>query len=137
MAGSTMTFAYTQMGAIARVTIDWKADDSTGNVSGTTAVFTGELLKGVTDPGTSGVQPDDNYGIVLTDEQGANILANCFDDLVARDETNAETVDFVLSPGIDVGLRPMVLGTIAVAVTSAGNANEGQLVLYVKGSHAG
>lgn len=137
MAGSSMSFTYSEAGGIARITVAWVSDSSSGGVAGTTKDIAGFLLKGVTEPGVSTEQPDDNYNIVLTDANGANILGSTQDDLLLRDETNSEEVPVVLSPGDDVGLNPVVQGPVTVTVDSAGSSNEGTLVLYVKGSVLG
>jgi len=135
MANSAMNFQYDSVGTVKKIIIDWLSDDFAGTCSFSTKKISGFLLKGVTDPAGGADQPDDNYNIVLTDEEGANILANCSDDLLLRDETNTETVDFIID-GAVVGSagRPCVNDIITVSVDSAGNALQGQLILYWMGS---
>ena len=139
MAGSSMTFDYDdgydrsgRAGTIRKVIVDWLSDDATGAVSGTSDKIVGELLKGVTDP-DGDAAPSDNYDITLSDAEGANLLANCMDDLADRDTANAETVDFIVSDGTGgTGARPVVSSPITVAVANAGNAKAGRLVLYYR-----
>ena len=138
MAGATMTFAYDDVGTVKKIIIDWLSDDATADVVGTTKKISGFLLKGVTDPDVNA--PDDNYNIILTDEEGSNILLNCNDDLLLRDTANIESVDFVIrdiavaGQASGAGERPCASDMITVSIDSAGNANEGRLVLYWMGS---
>jgi len=132
-----MTFAYDDVGTVKKIIIDWLSDDATADVVGTTKKISGFLLKGVTDPDVNA--PDDNYNIVLTDEEGAPILGNCNDDLLLRDTANIESVDFLLrdlaaADACGSGERPCVSDRITVSIDSAGNANEGRLILYWMGS---
>jgi len=137
MAG-TVTFTYDEghdgaglKGHIQKVTVDWTSDAS-GDADGTSRKIVGRLIKGVTDPGDS---PTDNYDIVITDEEGVNVLGNCFDDLVDRDTTNTEEVYFQVSnlAATDPagGVHPVVCDTLTITVSNAGNAKSGQLILYV------
>lgn len=134
MAGSSMTFTYDELGGIRKIIADWVSDDATGAVSGTTKKITGQLIKGVTDPGAAA--PTDNYDIVITDEESANVLGNCMDDLQDRDTANTETVYFLVSnlattdPGGAV--HPVVCDKLTIAVSNAGNSKTGQLILYYR-----
>jgi hypothetical protein len=132
MAGSAMTFAYDTVGPIKKITVSWTSDSVTGAVSGTTATVRGYLLAGITDPGAAA--PTADYDIVLTDSEGANILADCDDDLIDRHTTNSEHIDFVVATA--TGARPAVVSKITVAVTAAGNSKNGTLVLLVDGEIA-
>lgn len=137
MANPAMTFQYDDVGTIKKIIIDWLSDDATADASFTTKKISGFLLKGVTDPDANA--PDDNYNIILTDEEGANILLNCNADLLLRDTANVESVDFVIrdlaaADACGSGERPCVSDQITVSVDSAGNANQGRLVLYWMGS---
>ena len=135
MANSAMTFAYDDVGTVKKIVIDWLSDDATADASFDTKKISGFLLKGVTNPADGGDQPDDNYNIILTDPEGSNILVNCNDDLLLRDDTAVETVDFILDGAIAGSAgRPCVSDIITVSVDTAGNALQGRLVLYWMGS---
>jgi hypothetical protein len=129
MANSAMTFTYDETGTVKKVTCDWLSDDAAGTCVFSTKKISGFLLKGVTNPAGGADQPDDNYNIVLTDPEGANILGNCSDDLLLRDETNTETVDFIIN-GTGSAERPCVADVITISLDSCGNALQGRLVLY-------
>ena len=133
----TMTFTYDdglngtidRHGIIGRVVCSWTANGS-GAATGTTAKIVGELIKGVTNPTDS---PTDDYDITLTDEDGVNLLGGSADDLTDRDVTNSEAVYFNLTDGsAPIAAYPVVCGTIAVAVASAGSAKSGVLTLYYR-----
>lgn len=133
MAGSSMTFTYEEIAkdSIHKVIADWVSDSTAGTAEGTTTdrKIIGELLKGVTVPGTSTVQPDDNYNVVIKDAEGINVLALSADDLLLRDESNAEEVYFNLSTNLTY---PVVAGELTISVAAAGNSNEGQIILYFR-----
>jgi hypothetical protein len=141
MPGSSMTFAYDngydgqgRPRGLRKVVISWLSDDATGAVTGVTTDLRGELVKATTDPGAAA--PTANYDIALTDEYGVNILAACDDDLADRHTSNSEEMYFLVkdhagSP-LAQSLPPVVAGPITVAVTNAGNAKNGTLVLFLK-----
>lgn len=118
---------------VRKVIASWTSDAS-GNASGTTDKIVGLLLQGVTNP-TDG--PTDNYDIVLTEANGANLLGGCDFDLTNRDTSNSEISHFIVTnaastdPG-GVGAHPAVCGAITVTVSSAGNTKSGVLELYYK-----
>lgn len=116
-------------GSIRKINCSWTSDGS-GDAAGTTRKIVGTLLKGVTNPTDS---PTDNYDIVLTDSDGANLLSGSFDDLADRDTTNTETVHFNLTDGtVPIAAYPVVCSTITVTVAAAGATKSGVLVLYYK-----
>lgn len=136
MAG-TMTFTYddgydavsANRGSIRRITCSWTGT-SGGAADGTTRKINGTLLKGVTNP-TDG--PTDDYDIVLTDDESADLLSGCFADLTNRDTTNTETRHFNLTDGtVPIAAYPVVCSTITVTVAASGTSKSGVLVLYYK-----
>lgn len=134
MAGSAMTFAYDETGPINRIIVAWTSDDTTGAVSGTTKKISGSLVRVVTDPGATA--PDDNYDIVLTDEESLNLLAGCADDLVDRDTATTEELYLFLlnydATPLSMPVFPLVSDIITIAVTNAGNSKLGQIIIYWK-----
>ena len=134
MAGSSMTFSYDNIGKIRKVIADWVSDDTTGAVSGTTVKIIGSLIKGVTDPGAAA--PTASYDVVVTDEEGVNVLGNCRDDLIDRHTSNTEEVYFFVSDlaTTDPGgiVHPAVTDKLTISVTNAGNSKDGQAILYYR-----
>ena len=141
MAGSSMTFTYDRgPGPIKRIIADWLSDDATGAVSGTTTVKAiGRLIKGVTDPGSAA--PTDNYDIAITDDESVDVLAACQSTLANRDTATSEQAYFLLldtaGTPLAQSVHPVVCSVLTVAVTNAGNAKTGQLILYIEGELAG
>ena len=133
MAGSAFEVEYHDMGTVKKVVIDWTSDNVTLGVAGDLKKISGLLLKAITDP-DAGSAPAANYDIVLTDEEGADLLGNCEDDLMDRHTANTESVDFMVL-GTGCTGRPCVDDIITVTVTNCGAGNnEGRIVLYWMGS---
>jgi hypothetical protein len=138
MANSSMTFTYDDgadgaglRGRIRKVLIDWLSDDSDGTCTGTSRKIVGELIKGVTDPGSSA--PTDNYDIAITDGEGMDVLGPALAALGNRDTTNSEYVYFGITDGtVNTSAFPVVCDALTVAITNAGNAKTGQLILYYR-----
>lgn len=143
MAGSSMTFTYDDgrdgdgvACGIRKVLVDWTSDSATGAVTGTTRKIVGALVKGVTDPGTAA--PTDNYDIVITDEEGVDVLAACVaaGRLADRDTANSEQAYFFVenvdTAPLATSVHPVVCDQLTIAVTNAGNSKTGQLVLYYR-----
>lgn len=136
MAGSSMTFAYDDIGGIRRITADWVSDSATGAVTGTTRKIVGTLIKGLTNPGATA--PSDNYDIAITDEESHDVLAGCIAacQLANRDTTNTEEVYFFLlnsdASALSMAAHPVVADVLTIAITNAGNSKVGRLVLYYR-----
>lgn len=126
-----MDFTYDDGGAIRKIICDWTSNAS-GAAAGTTKKIVGRLLKGVTDP--SATAPTDDYDIVITDEEGVDVLGQSHDDLANRDTANSEQVYFNLKSydGTPVTLAafPVVCDKLTVTVANAGDTKTGQLILY-------
>lgn len=118
---------------VRKVLIDWTSD-SGGAVSVTTRKISGTLIKGVTDPGATA--PTDNYDIAVTDEEGVDVLAACQSSLQNRDTATSEQAYFLLLDAAGTplaqSLHPVVCDKLTVAITNAGNAKVGQLILYYR-----
>lgn len=132
MAASTVvTYDDISINGVSKVTIVWTSA-SGGGVAVTLKKIVGELVKAVTNP--SATAPTDDYDIVITDPQGANVLGNCNDDLVDRDTANTEVVYFLLNNDDSDGVAafPVVCDKLTVTVANAGDTKIGTLVLYYK-----
>lgn len=144
MAGSSMTFTYDdgpdgggKLGPIHKVIAEFTTDSATGSVAGTTRKINGELIKIVTDPG--GTAPTDNYDIVLTDEEGADLSVHMDDvaiaALIARDTANTEETYLPLEDTAGTGriaAWPVVCDTLTITINNAGNSKTGQIILYYR-----
>ena len=117
---------------VRKVIASWTSDGS-GDASGT-AKIVGTLVKATTNP-TDG--PTDNYDIVLTDDDGIDILAACQNDLTNRDTTNSEQVYFLVKDTAETALaqsvHPIVCGLVTVTIAAAGDTKSGVLNLFLRG----
>jgi len=122
MAG-TLTTTEETFGSVKKIKFEWVADGS-GDVSGTdtTAVFSGEIMRLVTVPGTGGTQPDDNYNVVINDADSTDVLMGAG---ATRDETNTEQV-LASSLGIVANDK------LSLVIDSAGAANTGTVYVYIR-----
>lgn len=137
MAGSSMRFTYKRSGEYCKIVADWVSDSSSGAVSATMLEVFGELVRGVTLPGSPA--PADNYNAVLTDPDGLDLLALSWDDLLARHTTNDQQVYLNLKPDATTVMPayPVSAGAITLSIDTAGNSKAGQVILYVRGGIAG
>lgn len=126
-----MTFTYDTTGPIKCIIAAYTTDDSAGTASAATRKVSGYLLRGVTKPTVAHTA---SWDLVLTDAQSANVLTNSFDDLVDRNTTATEIVDFFLKDGTaSNGARPCICGPITCSVSNAGNSKTGTFYIYVDG----
>lgn len=146
MAGSATTITYDNgdmgadvggRGGIRRVLIDFTTDDTTGSVACTTQKISGELIKIVTDPGSSA--PTDNWDVVLTDDEGVDLSVHMDDvaiaALIARHTTTTLETYLPLEDTAGtarIGAWPVVCSPITVTVNNAGNSKTGQIILYYR-----
>ncbi len=143
MAGSASVITYDDgidgagfQGGIRKVLIDWTSDASDGTCVITTRKIVGQLIKAVTDPGATA--PTDNYDIVITDEEGVDVLAACVaaGRLADRDTANSEQAYFFVE-NVDAAplassVHPVVCDKLTISIAAAGNSKLGQLILYYR-----
>jgi len=145
MANTSIT--YHDLGTLRKLVFRWTANHL-GTVAATTRRIRGVLIKGITDanvgwsdedwsPSTTlsvsaSPEPTDNYDIVITDEEGVDVLGNCDDDLLDRDEATTEEVYFLIDDagGTTTSVQPAVADKLTITVTNAGNGGTGELHLY-------
>ncbi len=104
------------------LTFDWLSDAS-GDSTDTTAEtqeIVGHVSRVVTVPDSGGTQPSANYDIVLNDAQGVDVLSA---GGANRSQTAAEDIE--PDPPI------IVVGTLALVVSNAGNVKGGTVYVYV------
>lgn len=144
MAGMTATVTYDDafypggntQGRIRKIIIDFLTDDSAGTASVTTRPISGELIKIVTDPGST---PTDNWDVILTDDEGVDLSLHLSDAaiaaLIARDTSNSEETYLPLEDEAGtarIGLWPVVCGPLTVSLAAAGNAKTAQVTIYYR-----
>ncbi len=123
-------------GSIRKIVIDWVSDASDGTCTILLEKISGELIKGVTNPGATA--PTASYDIVITDEESVDVLAACVaaGRLGDRHTSTSEQAyffveDFNTAP-LAKGVHPVVCDKLTVAITNAGNSKVGRLVLYYR-----
>lgn len=140
MAAGTATVTYdnghggqnTPDGSIRRVIVAWTSGSAGESIAASVDKLSGSLIKGVTVPSAVAV-PSDNYDIVITDSEGANVLGNSVADLQNRDDADTEVVYFETTIGVGLySIHPVVCSTLTVTVSSAGNSKSGTLYLYYR-----
>jgi hypothetical protein len=125
---ATVTYEDVDGDSVKVINVAWTSDDTAGTFTADTVKISGTLLHAVTDPGATA--PTADYDITITDPEGANVLANCFDDLVDRHTSNTERVDFFLGATTTGGGRPTVSDILTIAGTGCGNSKTGQVRIY-------
>ena len=94
-----------------------------GTASGTTTgVYSGEIRRLVTIPAAAPAAPDDNYNVVVNDEDGTDVLMGAG---ATRDTANTEQV-------LAEDLGCVANDRLSLSITSAGAANKGVVYLYIR-----
>lgn len=134
---STAAVTYQDYRSIKKCTIVWTSDAAAGTIDNTLQNDAGDniqfngMLAGVTiTPGSGGVQPDDNYVMEILNAESVDILAG---QGAALDES--DTLDIcpmrTSTDGTTAGAVPFAIdGTLTLDGESAGNSNQGTIVLY-------
>lgn len=122
MATGTVTITEETISKIKKVKFEWTstAGGAAGDV--TTNAYTGEIIRLITKPGTGGNQPNDNYSVVVNDEDSTDVLMGAG---ASRDELNTEQV-------LASSLGCVANDKLTLAVTGAGDSNQGTVILYIK-----
>ncbi len=121
MAG-TVTTIETVHGSVKKIAFAWTSSAG-GAADGTSvAALDGKIVGLATIPAGGGAAPTDNYDVALTDADGHDVLVGAGAD---RDTANTEYKD------------GSVLGAVAgskltLAVTNAGSAKQGTVVVWVR-----
>lgn len=88
----------------------------------TTEAYSGVIERLVTVPGTAGDQPDDNYNVVINDQDDTDVLMGAG---ATRDELVTEQV-------LASSLGCMASDKLTLSIDSAGNAKSGTVYLYIR-----
>ena len=106
---------------VKKITFDW-VSAADGTASGTTeGVYSGLVERLVTIPDATDA-PDDNYNVVINDEDETDILMGAG---AARDTASTEQV-------LASSLGCMANDKLALSITGAGSANAGRVIVYLK-----
>jgi len=123
MAG-TVTITETIYSSVKKVKFDWTSSAGGAADGTTTHTFTGEILRVVQIPGTSGNQPTDLYDMTIVDGDSLDVL---FGNGANISNAASSQVHWRTS-----SLAAIVNSTLTIHVTNAGNAKSGSTIVYIR-----
>ena len=122
----TVTLTEEIFNSIKKIKFDWISVSGGGDAGKatktTTGVYTGEIIRLVTDPGAAPNAPSDNYNVLVNDEDGNDVLMGAG---AARDEANTEQI-------LASSLGCVANDKLSLSINSAGNAKQGSVILYIR-----
>ena len=123
MATGTVVTTETYHSSMRKIIWAWTSTDP-GAIAGdtTTQYYDGKCVGLTTIPGTGADQPDDNYGVEITDGDGHDVLLGAG---LLRDETNTEHV-------VSASLSGASMSQLTLSVTAAGAALQGTVILWIR-----
>lgn len=121
MAG-TVVITEETYGTVKKVRFAWTSDASGDADAETTAAFSGVIERLVTEPGSGGAQPTDDYDVVVLDEDELDVLMGA-----GADRSNAAAEQVLAS-----SLGCVANDRLTLQVSNAGNAKSGVVTLYLR-----
>jgi len=129
MATGTVTISGKTISAVERLKFEWTC--TTGGEAGdtTTGSYDGLVYRVIVDPGTSNSEPTADYDIAVNDSDGYDI----FNGLLA-DSSSGTTVQYGINTTGGATYTPItaVSSKLTLAVTNAGNAKSGEVIIYIR-----
>ena len=119
MAG-TVTVSEITLGSVKKITWAWTTDSNGDADKVTSEGYSGEIILLTTDPGATA--PTDNYDVVVLDADGEDVLLGAGAN---RDTLNTESVQ-------KTSLGAVASGILNCIVSNAGNAKDGECILYIR-----
>ncbi len=120
MAGSVVNTEITHT-SMKKLIFAWTSDS--GAADGVSVEgFDGRIVGMTTIPGTGGVEPDNLYDVEVTDAQGHDVLLGQGAD---RSNVNTENV-------VEANMAGAADSVLTLAVTNAGDAKEGVVILWIR-----
>ena len=117
-----VTITEEKFSTIKKIKFAWTSA-ADGTASGqTTNVYTGEIIRLVTVPGTGGDVPTDNYDITVNDEDNTDVLMGAGAN---RDNVNTEQV-------LASSLGCVANDKLTLNVSNAGDTKKGTVYLYIR-----
>ena len=128
MAG-TVTIDYEDTYTIKKVVFDWLSS-SGGAADAISKKIIGQILRVGFTPDGGGLQPTDQYDVVINDEQSIDILQGLGGNLSNVTATDAVPV---VTNGTAGNMAPAVVSDIlTLAVTNAGDAKAGEVAIWYR-----
>jgi len=129
MAG-TVTSDYYNAYPVKKLKIDWTADGS-GAATFTTVHVNGLVSRAIIKHDTSSSAPSANYTIQLNDVDGQDILKRASSGVVASVSNAIDYCPTIVDQS-SAAVGPVTVdGALSLVVASAGNANGGELIVYL------
>ena len=122
MAGTVVT-TEERIGFIHKVKFAWTSSAGGAADATTTGYYTGLLERVVQIPAGGGTQPTDQYDVVVTDSDSADVLGALGANLTNAAQTIKAAKD---------GLGAVANSQLTLAVTNAGNAKAGTTILCIR-----
>lgn len=108
-------------GSVKKVTFAWTSSAGGAADGATTKPYDGRLIAVTTDPDGTDI-PTDNYDVVVSDADGQDVLLGAGAD---RDTANTEYI-------LEANLGAVAGSPLTLAVTNAGNAKKGVVVVWLR-----
>jgi len=116
-----MVITYAGVESVRKVIGTWTgAADGTASAT-TEGDYHGKIVGLTTIPGAGGDAPTDNYDLVVTDEQGHDVLLGAGAN---RDTANTEHV-------ASASLASVASSRLTISITNSGNAKKGTVILWI------
>lgn len=122
MAGTVVT-TEERLGIIHKIKFAWTSSAGGAADATTTGYYTGLLERVVQIPASGGTQPTDQYDVVVTDSDSADVLGALGANLTNAAQTIKAAKD---------GLGAVANSQLTLAVTNAGSAKVGTTILYLR-----
>lgn len=122
MAG-TVTVSEKRFGSVKKVTFTWSSSAGGAADGATTYAYDGEILEAVQFPDGGGTQPTNLYDVVVNDADGIDVLGGLGANLSNAANTIKQFKD---------GLLCVAGSALTLAVTNAGDAKGGKVILYIR-----
>lgn len=129
MAAGTIVQTHTgNRGSLECLSIAWTAgtDAAAGTVAATISRIEGTIEKIVFVPGTTTTQPDDNYDVTLSDQDGFDVLRGKGANLDEATNTEHDCIT-----GTPVYHYP-TMGLLTLAISGAGASNTGTIRVFFR-----
>lgn len=120
MAG-TVTTTEERLGSVQKISFDWASSAGGAADATTTGYYNGMVERAVFVPDSGGTQPTDSYDVVVNDDDSIDVCRGFGANL-----SNATSLD------VHDLSTPVANCQLTLAVTNAGNAKGGLVVLYLR-----
>lgn len=129
MAG-TVTETFYNLSPVKKLHLDWLSNAS-GAASLDTTPVNGLLVRAIIKHDAGGTAPSASYAIVCNDVDGQDVLRRASSGVVASVSSAIDYCPTIVDQSSTAAGPVAVDGKLSLSVTSAGNANGGELILYL------